>query len=253
LHLAQDGFKDRGEPVCPGVLFSGGSDQVVAQFDQHVGATVLQCVPVHAIAGQVAGVWLVVADCQVALRPQRRYQGMRQAGIGGIKNAYFPRAWRAAAQLRRKAVDRHQDRAGARGETRLSVVVGAITQIQTRLALCGVRVAVGGDDRAVIELHQECRIVFATVRVDHEARKIAEKRRSVEPFCQGSCQPCGTDVIGDVTLHIFGREAKRAAVDLNWNRVGGMVARHQPAAWTVLAFYAVRIIIHLPVTFAGQE
>ena len=44
---------------------------------------------------------------------------------------------------------------------------------------------VSGDDRAVVEFHQEGRIILTAVRVDHQTREIRQDRGAVERF--GEC------------------------------------------------------------------
>jgi hypothetical protein len=50
-------------------------------------------------------------------------------------------------------------------------VIGSVEQVQPPFDLGGIGVAVGGDDRAVVDLHQQGRIILAPVGVDHQPRE----------------------------------------------------------------------------------
>src|SRR6056297_2430578 len=100
-HLDQDGGKARG----PCRLLRGRLDQVVAQLNKHVGPLMGDGMARDGIAGQVSAIRLVVADAKVRLLAQTRQQRAGKSRVGGIEQPDMPGPWRAALELRGKAVD----------------------------------------------------------------------------------------------------------------------------------------------------
>ena len=181
------------------------------------------------IIGQMPRIGLVFAHAQIGLRAQQLQQGLRQALIGGIKNAHMPGPGRAPAQLRGKAVDGHDHRIGAaRGQLRQCGVIGAVAAVEPLLQRLGAGMAIGGNDRAVVKLHQQRWVIFAAVRIDHKAREIRQDRAAPQMLRQGACHPSGANVIGDMAVHIRRRDAQIAAAHKGWHSVCRVIAGDQP-------------------------
>src|SRR6056297_3946712 len=105
-HLLQDG----GQPRRPARLLRLCGDQDVAQFDQDVAPLMSDGMARDAVAGQMAAIGLVVAHAEVWLGPQPRNERARKPRVGSIEQPDMPGARWAAAELRREAVDRSEER-----------------------------------------------------------------------------------------------------------------------------------------------
>ena len=114
-----------------------------------------------------------------------------------------------------------------------------------QLGLVGV--AVAGDDRAVIEFHQQGRVVLAPVRVDHEAREIRQDRGRVQLPGQFARQPRRAHVIGDVAGHVGLGQAQRAAVHELGHGIGRVVAGDQETGGAIGPFDEIGMVRHAPV------
>ena len=83
-HIAVQRFvKQGGQASGPGGLLAGCGNHILAQFDQGIGAALLQGMAVHGVSGQVAGIGFVVAHGQVGFTLQALKQGIGQAPVAG--------------------------------------------------------------------------------------------------------------------------------------------------------------------------
>ena len=189
---------------------------------------------VQRVAGEVAGIGLVIAHEYPCLGAQPLQQRQGQAVVLGIEHADMPGPHLAPLELRREAVDR-QDHSVVtlRRKPCQRVVIGAVEGGEATLGLRGIRISVGRDDRAVIEPHQHGRVMLAPVRVDDQPGKARQDQRRVEVAGQVARQPLGPDIIGDVAGHIGLRQPKVAAIHAIRHEVGRMVAGDQPAGRAV--------------------
>ncbi|VVT14558.1 hypothetical protein RV134_270160 [Roseovarius sp. EC-HK134] len=243
--LGGDLLQDGGEAKRPSGLLRGGFDQVVAQFNEDIGPLIGDGVAGDGIAGQVAGVGLVIADAQVGLLGEAGDERLGQALVGGVEQADMPRARWASAQLRRKAVDRDNDGIGAAcGEFGQGGVIGAIEPVKAAVDILGFRVAIAGNDRAIIQAHHEGRVILAPVWVDHEAREIAEDGGATQGLGKRARHTGGPNIIGDMAGHILRGHAKTAAVDEFRYTIAGVIAGHEPAFGAVLADNLKGVIHH---------
>lgn len=227
--------KDRSEAIGPVGLGVLCFDQVVSEFNQYIGASMLQRMLIDGIAGQVAGVGFVVANLEVGFLAQAFEERMRKAGVMRIKHADLPRAFGAVFQLWRERVDREQHRVRARGEFGQGGVVGAVALREPLFEILSIGMAVGRDDRAVVEFHQQRGVICAAIGVNHKAREVRADYGAVEHYAQGRGNACGSDVKGDVAVHVFCRQAEVTAIHEFGHRIGGVIDRDAPAARTVCA------------------
>lgn len=85
----------------------------------------------------------------------------------------MPGPGRTTAQAGCEGMDRHDHPLRMQGrKARVSGVIGAVEPIQTLFHPCGSDVAVGRDDRSVIKLHDEGRVILTPVGVNHQAAKV---------------------------------------------------------------------------------
>ena len=125
----------------------------------------LQSMSVNGITRQVSCIGFIVA-CAPTLRAACGHKRYSEPSIIRIKHADFPRAGRATAQTRGKAVDRADDGCcDFVGQIGVGCVIGTVQAAQAFFDLSLIGVAVGRDDRAVVKAHHNCRIIFATVRI----------------------------------------------------------------------------------------
>ena len=71
-------------------------------------------------------------------------------------------------------------------------------------------VFVGGHGRSVTDRRNAIRRLERPVRVDHQPAVTLQRERRVEAGGEGSRQQLGTDVVGNVTLHLRSRDAQIA-------------------------------------------
>lgn len=164
-------LQDRSQPLGPRALTVVVGNQVVAQLDKDIGTTRTNRMFVNRVPRKVPGIGFVVADTH-PLCNQQLDQGARQPTIIGVKHPDLPGSRRTPAQLPGKAVHGKDDGMGQRRHSGKFVMIRAIAEVQTAFDLCCIRVPVGRDDRAVVKLHQKCRVIFAPVGINHQAREI---------------------------------------------------------------------------------
>ena len=243
-------MQDRREPCGPGALGVRGRDEILPQFDQDVRAAGAEGVAVDGVAGQVAAVGLVVADREIALGAQARDQRQGKAAVEvAVQDADLPGPRRAPGELRRKGVHRDDHGIGAApGKGGIGGVIGPVQPVEPFFAHRRVRVAVAGDDRAVIEAHEERRVVLAPVRVDHQPREPARDDGAVERRSQRLGDAERADVVGDVARHLGPWQAERrpgGRRDPVRHDVGGVIAGDQPASPPFLTCDGKGRVVHV--------
>jgi hypothetical protein len=103
--------------------------------------------------------------------------------------------------------------------------------VEPALDLGRVDAAVAGHDGAVVEAHDEGGVVLAAVGVDDEAREARQDRGRAEPLGEMPRDPARPDVVGDVALHVGGREAEvepgPSRLEAGRHAVRGVVAEQE--------------------------
>ena len=170
LGILERRVKHRCQMPPPILLLFGCRDQVVAQFDQYMRQAGLHAVPVERITGKMPAIGLIIADTDITRRPKLGQKWQGQARIARIEHAHMPRARRAPLELRGKGMDRQDHRVRAAGKKpRQCIVVGAVKQGEPLFDLGGVCMAIGGDDRSVIDFHAQRWVILAPVRLRPES------------------------------------------------------------------------------------
>ena len=253
--LAECCPEDRRQAVGPSGLRLGRGAEVVADLEERVEPSGLQRVAVHRVARQVAVVGLVVADDEIGLGPETRDQRERQPVIAGVEHPDQPGPRRAAHERGREAVHGEDDRVGApRREAGDGVVVGPVEAREPVLDACRVDAAVCRDQRAVVELHHQRRVVLAAVGVDHQPREVRHHERGIEPVRERPRHACGANVERDVPRHVGGRDPEVAARDRHRHPVRRVVAGDEPARRPVLPLDDHRCIVrHHSATFPEHK
>ena len=224
----------------------------MAQLDQHVGTAGAERVAVDGIALKMAAIGFVLPHHDTGFAAQEIKKRQRQTGIEmGIEDADMPGPVGPPDEPGGEAVDGADHRIDLpRGQPFKRVVIGPVEGVQPPFDLGRIDVAVGRNDRAVIKLHHQCRVILAPVGVDHEAREIGQDRGRAQTVGQVPRQPGGADVIGDVAPHVGGRDAKGPAADAIRHPVGGMVAGDEPARGAVAVMDVKGLICHVNVILA---
>ena len=185
---------------------------------------------VQCVAGQVAGVRLIVADAQIAFIPQARQQWQRQPCVARIKDRYMPWPRLAPAQLWCEAVQSHNDWIiTACDHIGHCAMVRAVKPGQAPLNLCIRSTAIAGNNCAVVDLHQQRGVILASVRINHQPGKIGGHNRCAQRRTHRLCHAQCANIIGDVPLHIGAGQAKVAPRHVVRHKVAGMVTRHHPS------------------------
>ena len=105
--------------------------------------------------------------------------------------------------------------------------------------------AVGGNDRPVIQLHQQCRIVLTAVGINHQPREIGQNCGAIKCGGQFMRYTLCADIKRDVPLHVRGVQPKVAATNPIGHAVRCMIACDQPAARSVGAINMKRRMCHV--------
>ncbi len=212
--IAQDRTDNAAEPPRPLSLTLGVADQVLADLDDGVDEAPAGAVLPEAIALELAGIGLVLADDQVALGVEALEQRPRQPRVLLVPQHADVPGPRHHLPALGEGMDRQQDRRRPAGKAGVDdaidgAVVGVVAEAGAPLALGLVEVAIAGDHRPVGEAHDLRRVVAASVRVDQQARVARQHGRHVERRRQVPRHLPGADVIGDVPLELVGGQAQR--------------------------------------------
>ena len=187
----------------------------------------------QAVALELAGVGLVVADDQVALGVEAPRAGAWRAAGPGPTARRRARAAGVSFQLSVKEwIDSSMGGTPA-GQAPVDdgvdgAVIGRVIEADAPLALGVVEVAVAGDDGAVGQAHDERGVVGAAVGVDQQPRVARQHApgRPVRPRARAS-RCGGADVVGDVALQLLGGQPQGAVAGRNG--VAGVVAEQDQA------------------------
>jgi len=102
---------------------------------------------------------------------------------------------------------------------------------------------VAGNDRAVGDLHDERRVVFAAIGIDQEPREAAEHGGHAEPLRQPAGQALDPYVVGDVAAEGFLGQAEPAV--FVGKAVHRMVGKQHHAAVIVTGYdFECREVLH---------
>ena len=110
------------------------------------------------------------------------------------------------------------------------------------LVVVGVDVPVARDDFAVGEFHHQGGIIESPVGVNQQPRESRKQADAVETFGKRSGHLSGTDVVGDVALKGFGRQAQ--LVVMFGDEVGGVVTDNQQVGFGLAIVNRERRCIH---------
>jgi uncharacterized membrane protein YciS (DUF1049 family) len=156
-------------------------NEIVANFDQHVGTLLFDRMTINAVTVQMASVGFVFAHAQIRFFTQTVDQGDGQAAVSFMQNGNMPRSGRAPAKLGRIRMHRNDHSVIlARGQLGKSVVIRAMKGLDPAVSLSVIGVAVARDNRAVIKFHQQGWVIFAAVWINHKAREIRQNRRRIK-------------------------------------------------------------------------
>jgi hypothetical protein len=163
------GFKVGGQEICPLVLTCGIFDQILTDFEDHVGSTRPMCVLAERVAGKEAGIGCIVAHRAGQSVAEPRDQRVRDLSVMCGQHPDFPWSRSASHELRCKAVDGQKRDIAPCSQSCDGVMVGLIERGDPVRALAGVDSAIARDDRPVLELRDQRGIVRPPVWINHQS------------------------------------------------------------------------------------
>src|SRR5690606_35613865 len=89
-------------------------------------------------------------------------------------------------------------------------MVGTIITLQPPLPFFNTKRVVGGNNRSVIKLADQCRIILAAVWINEKSRKPRHHRRHAKFMREGTRHTFHADIIGNVAVEFASRQAKIA-------------------------------------------
>ncbi len=227
-HAAQDGLQPAGPFQHTRLI----ADQILPDFDQHMGKATPGAVAVHCVVFQGSVVRLIVADDKRSIRRQGFENGHDRTRILVPQQPRMPGP-RGAAPDRRIAVDRHDDRRRRlfqhgiqrRGDT---VMIGPVIERNAPLPLRRIMAGIAGHNGTIGQAHHQRRIILPPVGIDQQAREGRHQRGRGKPPCQFQRQRPHADVIGDMPFKLCRRQPQIAI--FGRQGVAGMIAQQQQAA-----------------------
>ena len=177
----------------------------------------------------MARIGFILAHTNILLCAQLRQQRLRQAVRPMVKqHPHMPWARLASAQAGGKGMNGDDNRIfppcrqfGQGG------VIGQIQPINPRLHFIRINIAVGRNDGAIIQPHNQRGVIQPAVGVNHKAREVRTNHRAVQRRAQRLCRPSCPNIIGNMARHIFGRYAQIAPRHPIGHMVAGMIAGDQ--------------------------
>ena len=123
---------------------------------------------IYAVARQMPIIGLVYAHGEVSAGLQSGNGKICQPAVFSEKDANFPRTGRAALEPRCERM--HRNDGAIRGcQLAVGFMIGTVILLQPTFHVRRVRIAIGRNEGAVVNLHQQGGIIFAAVGINHQS------------------------------------------------------------------------------------